>query len=327
MNLICITESELAQWTSRRYLDALSSRVLTGYGSVTTDVFCTSPYLKLDDARGRIIVNLKENWQSLSTRINTSKDINCVSIPLDAIHEIAPTMDQYAKRLGTYQLPIAHWSAEEVWDEWLVAQAVMEIHRAIASETSKVGCLDRDFLSRTELINAIIKMSLRPDEILKDDFLLLGWAEVFTRRDSWLQWLRVNGHLDNTSMLKATAEKTSTDLGYLKTNFSFEVIDADKGWTLQEITEETLAEFNQCDLEKSQESKLASPPLFSIAAYLRMYDEIHNGGKDWQLVFNLLRFTKYSVSTLHADIIAVALLATLKPDEIYSIGLREKYMT
>ena len=325
MNLICITESELAQWTSRRYLDALSSRVLTGYESINTDVFCTSPYLKLDDARGRIIVNLKDHWQSISTKINTSKEINCVSIPLDAIQEIAPTMDQYAKRLATYQLPIAQWSVEKIWDEWLVTQAVMEIHRAIASETSKIGCLDRDFLSRTELINAIIKMSLRPDEISNDGSLLLGWSEVFTRRDSWLQWLRVNGHLDNTSMLKATAEKVSTDLDYLKTSFSFEVIDADKGWSLQDITEETLAEFNQCDLEKSQESKLASPPLLSIAAYLRMYDEIHNGGKDWRVVFNLLRFTKYSVSTLHADIIAVALLASLKPDEIYSIGLKEIY--
>jgi len=76
MNLICITESELAQWTSRRYLDALSSRVLTGYESVTTDVFCTSPYLKLDDARGSIIVNLKDHWQTVSTNINTSKEIN-----------------------------------------------------------------------------------------------------------------------------------------------------------------------------------------------------------------------------------------------------------
>lgn len=327
MNLICITESELAQWTSRRYFDVLNSRILTGYGSVTSDVFFTSPYLKLDDARGRIIVNLKEDWQSLSTRINTSKNINCVSIPLNAIQEIAPTMDQYAKRLATYQLPIAQWSAEKIWDEWLVSQAVMEIHRAIASETSKVGCLDRDFLSETEMINAIIKKSLRPNEISKEDSLLEGWSEVLMRRDTWLQWLRVNGHLDNTSMLKASAEKVSTDLGYLQLNFSFDVINTDKGWTLQDITEEKLAEFNRHDLEKFQHSKVASPPLFSIAAYLRMYDEIHNGGRDWRLFFNLLRFTKYSVSTKHADIIAVALLASLKPDEIYSIGLKEIYMS
>ena len=65
MNLICITESELSQWVSRRYFDTLAARILDGCESVTADIFCTSPYLKLEDARGRIIINLKYNWKDL----------------------------------------------------------------------------------------------------------------------------------------------------------------------------------------------------------------------------------------------------------------------
>jgi len=92
MNLICITESELAQWVSRRYLDTLAARILTNLDCVTTDIFCTSPYLKLDDARGRIIVNLNQNWRELSLKLNTACDVDAISIPIAAILEIAPAL-------------------------------------------------------------------------------------------------------------------------------------------------------------------------------------------------------------------------------------------
>jgi len=60
MNLICITESELAQWVSRKNFDTLIARVLAERTEVTSDIFSTAPFLKLDDARGRVVVSLKE---------------------------------------------------------------------------------------------------------------------------------------------------------------------------------------------------------------------------------------------------------------------------
>ena len=80
------------------------------------------------------------------------------------------------------------------------------------------------------------------------------------------------------------------------------------------------------DLASIQLQTFTTPPLFCIVVYLRLYDEIHNGNKDWRVVFNLLRFTKYSVSSFHADVLTIALLGSLKAEEIYSLGLRDLYM-
>ena len=327
MNLICITESELAQWVSRRYLDTLTARILIDLDCVTTDIFCTSPYLKLDDARGRIIVNLNQNWRDLSLRLNTASNVDAMSIPIAAILEIAPAMEQYGKRLSTYHLPIAQWSAEKVWDAWLISQAVMEMRRAIAYETGRIGCFDRGFINKHQLINSVIEKSLRPKVPSGNDSLLQGWSFVLERRDSWLQCLRTEGHLDNQSMLKASAEKITEDIGYRSCDFSFDLADEDRGWNLQDITSEILTQFTNYDLENLQKSNLEAVPLFCIVTYLRLYDEIHNGNKDWRVVFNLLRFTKYSVSLIGADILTVALLATLKAEEIYSLGLQDLYMS
>ena len=327
MNLICITESELSQWVSRRYFDALTARIMEGRESLTTEIFCTSPYLKLDDARGRIIVNLKWNWRNLSLRLKAFQHIDFMSIPVDAILEIAPAMDQYAKRLGAYQLPIAEWSVEKIWDEWLINQAVMETRRAIVSETVRIGCVDRGVIHNEDFVSLIIRKSLRPEVVLGSESLLMGWANVLEKRDAWLHWLRVEGHLDNPSMLKASAEKISNDLGYQSANFNFELVDEDRGWKIQDITADIIQEFSRCDSYNSELQILQTPPIFCMTVYLRLYDEIQHGNKDWRVIFNLLRLTKYSVNALHADILTVTLLASLKAEEIYSFGLRDAYMS
>ena len=97
-------------------------------------------------------------------------------------------------------------------------------------------------------------------------------------------------------------------------------------WDTSDINSEILQQFTNYDSENLQNSKFAIPPLFCIVTFLRLYDEIHNGNKDWRVVFNLLRFTKYSVSSFHADILTVALLASLKADDIYNLGLLDLYM-
>jgi hypothetical protein len=326
MNLICITESELAQWVSRKNFDTLSARVITEQETVTRDIFSTSPYLKLDDARGRIVVNLKDNWNHTTHRIITAKNIDVVSIPLDAIAEIAPTMDQYAKRLETYKLPIAKWSVEKIWDEWLINQAVFETYRAIVFEINKIGCVDKETISNEKLIKAIIEKSLRPNIAFGKESVLLGWEKIFELRDDWIQALRVKGHLDNTSMLKESIELINNGITNHSLNFDLQIIDEERGWEFQDITPETLEHFSNHDSASIELETSTVPPLFCIAAYLRLYDEIHNGNKDWRVVFNLLRFTKYSVSSLHADVLAIALLATLKAEEIYSLRLRDLYM-
>lgn len=326
MNLICITESELAQWVSRKNFDTLSARVLTEQESVTRDIFSTSPYLKLDDARGRIVVNLKDTWKHTSQKVISTKNIDIVSIPLDAIAEIAPTMDQYAIRLETYKLPIAKWSIEKIWDEWLVNQAVSETYRAVVTEINKIGCVDKETISNENLIKAIIEKSLRPKIATGKDSILLGWEKVFEQRDDWIQALRVKGHLDSTRMLKASIEIINNGTANHSIDFDFQINDEERGWEFQDVTSEALEYFSKHDSARIQLQTFATPPLFCIAAYLRLYDEIHNGNKDWRVVFNLLRFTKYSISSLHADLLTIALLGSLKAEEIYSLGLRDLYM-
>jgi len=326
MNLICITESELAQWVSRKNFDTLSARVITGQETVTRDIFSTSPYLKLDDARGRIVVNLKDTWKHTSHRIITAKNIDVVSIPLDAIAEIAPTMDQYAKRLATYKLPIAKWSVEKIWDEWLINQAVSETYRATVFEINKIGCIDKETISNENLIKAIIEKSLRPNIASGKESVLLGWEKVFEQRDDWIQALRIKGHLDSTRMLKASIEIINDGINNHSFNFDIHINEEERGWEFQDVTREALEYFSKHDSALIQLQTFATPPLFCIAAYLRLYDEIHNGNKDWRVVFNLLRFTKYSISSLHADVLTIALLGSLKAEEIYSLDLRDLYM-
>lgn len=326
MNLICITESELAQWVSRKYFDTLSARVITKQKTVTRDIFSTFPYLKLDDARGRIVVNLKDTWKYTSHKISTAKNIDVVSIPLDAIAEIAPTMYQYAKKLETYKLPIAKWSVEKIWDEWLINQAVSERYRAVVTEIKKIGCVDKENTSNENLIKAIIEKSLRPNIASGKESVLLGWEKVFEQRDDWIQALRVKGHLDSTRMLKASIEIINDGITNHSLNFDLQINEEERGWEFQDVTREALEYFSKHDSARIQLQTFATPPLFCIAAYLRLYDEIHNGNKDWRVVFNLLRFTKYSISSFHADVLTIALLGSLKAEEIYSLGLRDLYM-
>jgi len=326
MNLICITESELAQWVSRKNFDTLSARVITEQETVNRDIFSTSPYLKLDDARGRIVVNLKDDWKHASHKISTGKNIDVITIPLDAIAEIAPTMDQYAKRLEVYMLPIAKWSIEKVWDEWLINQAIAETYRATVFEINKIGCVDKETINNEKLIKAIIEKTLRPNITSGKESVLMGWDKVFEQRDDWIQALRVNGHLDSTQMLKASIEIIMNDTPNNSIDFDLQINDEERGWEFQDVTTEALEYFSKFDSANIQLQTFTTPPLFCKAAYLRLYDEIHNGNKDWRVVFNLLRFTKYSVNSLHADVLTIALLTSLKAEEIYSLGLRDLYL-
>jgi hypothetical protein len=300
--------------------------VLTEQEIMTRDIFSTSPYLKIDDARGRIVVSLKENWKHTSQKISTGKNIDVVLIPLDAIAEIAPSMDQYAKRLETYKLPIAKWSIEKVWDEWLISQAVSETYRAAVTEINKIGCVDKETISNEKLIKAIIEKSLRPNMGSGEESVLMGWEKVFEQRDDWIQALRTQGHLDSTRMFKASIELISNRISNHSLDFDFQVNDEERGWEFQDVTEETLEHFSNHDSARIKQENFTVPPLFCMAAYLRLYDEIHNGNKDWRVVFNLLRFTKYSVSSFHADVLTIALIGSLKAEEIYSLGLRDLYM-
>ena len=326
MNLICITESELAQWVSRKHFDTLIERVLTEQTEVTSDIFSTAPFLKLDDARGRVVVSLKDDWKNLSSNVCNAKNFEVVSIPVEAIIEIAPTMDQYAKRLATYALPIATWSIEKIWDKWLINQAVNESYRATIHEIKKIGCTNKEISQDQIFLKALIEKSFRPNKASNNNSILMGWEKILEHRGDWIHALRVNGHLDNTSMLNASVELIISSL--LSKNIwpNLQIIDEERGWEFQDISHENLQQISAFDLEVTQNQTSLLPPLFCIVAYLRLYDEIHNGNKDWRTFFNLIRFTKYSVNSFHADIVLFALIASLKTEEIYSLGLRDLYM-
>jgi hypothetical protein len=303
MNLICVTESELAQWISRKYLDTLATRVFSDLEVLTPNVFYGGPYLKQEDARGRIIVSVKDTWKKLSLFQDNCQSAEVVSIPVSEIIEIAPSMDQHANKLAaTYRLPIARWSAEQEWDKWLFNQATLEISRAIFTETSRAGCI--------------------PDSTTNQENSINGWGLVLEKRHTWVQSLRVKGHLEHTSMFLASLVQVSSEISYRSTTFNFDLQSADRGWIFEDMSDEIIQELDKFDLENN----LKIPPIFCVVAYLRLYDEIQNGNKDWRVIFNLIRFTKYSVSSLHADIMMVSLLSSLKAEEIYSTGIPEIYM-
>ena len=323
MNLICVTESELAQWISRKYLDTLVSRVFEEIPDLAPIVFYGGPYLKLEDARGRIIVNLKNTWKKRNTISENFLDVAVVSIPVDEIIEIAPSMDQHANKLATtYRLPIASWSAEKEWGKWLFMQATLEIRRAIISETGRAGCIGKKLLKNEDLLTKIIRSSLRPLATADCESLISNWEIIFEKRDEWIQSLRVNGHLEHTSMFLATLVLVTTEISGQGKNFNFDLKSEDRDWNFADINKQIIEELEKNDLNK--DSKI--PPLFCVAAYLRLYDEIQNGKKNWRSIFNLFRFTKYSISSHHADIMLVSLLSALKAEEIYSTGIAEIYM-
>ncbi len=326
MNLICITESELAQWVSRKHFDTLIARVLTEQIEVTCDIFSTAPFLKLDDARGRVVVNLKDGWKNLSSNACVAKNFEVVSIPVEAIKEIAPTMDQYAKRLATYALPIATWSIEKIWDKWLITQAVSENYRAAIHELKKIGCIDKEISQNEIFLKSLIEKSFRPDKVSSNESILMGWDKVLAHRDDWIQALRIEGHLENTSMLNASVKLIVNSLLGKNDWANLQIIDEERGWEFQDISAENLQQFSALDSEITKNQSTQYPPLFCVATYLRLYDEIHNGNKDWRTFFNLIRFTKYSVNSIHSDIALFSLIASLKTEEIYSLGLRDLYM-
>jgi hypothetical protein len=322
MNLLCITESELAQWVSRKYLDTLATRVFENIEALAPVVFYGGPYLKQEDARGRIIVSLKDTWKNLNGAADNFQNTVVVSIPVDEIIEIAPSMDQHANKLAaTYRLPIAGWSAEKDWDTWLFNQAALEIKRAIASETGRAGCIEKDLLKNQALLAEIIKKSLRPARTITNANLE-GWGIIFEKRDEWLQSLRVNGHLEHTSMFLASLVQVSTEISGRSQMFGFDLQSEDRDWNFEDINKQIIEELEKIDLDNN----LKNPPLFCVAAYLRLYDEMRNSNKNWRAIFNLFRFTKYSVSSHHADIMLVSLLSSLKAEEIYSTGISKIYM-
>jgi len=171
----------------------------------------------------------------------------------------------------------------------------------------------------------LIEKSLRPKVVLGNESLLHGWSYVLENRDSWLQGLRIEGHLENQSMLLASAKTVAKDIGHPLSEFSLLTIDEDRTWKIHDITPEIIQQFIDFDSANINNSKIIIPPLFCIVTYLRLYDEIHNGDKDWRVVFNFLRFMKYSLGSTNANAMAVVLLASLKVDEIYSLKIKENY--
>lgn len=318
MNLICVTESELSQWVSRKYLDTLATRVFTGIDNLTPTVFYGGPYLKQEDARGRIIVNLKDTWRRLNITPDNFTQADIFSISVDEIIEIAPSMDGHANKLRTtYRLPIASWSAEKEWNSWLLGQATLEIRRAIIIESGRAGCIEKEVLNDLDLVTQIIRKSLRPELSTNDPNLIGCWGIIFEKRDAWIQSLRVNGHLEHTSMFLASVIEVSNEIFEESRTFDYKLPSEDRGWHFQDIPIEFMEELERFDLE----TNLKIPPLFCIAAYLRLYDEIQSGNKDWHTIFSLFRFTKYSVSSYHAEVMLISLLSCLKAEEIYAIGI------
>ena len=281
--------------------------------------------MKLDDARGRLVINLKDDWKNLSSTVCNAKSFEVVSIPLEAIIEIAPTMDQYTKKLATYALPIAKWSIEKIWDKWLMSQAVNETYRATILEVKKIGCTGKAISQNEIFLKALIEKSFRPDKVSNNESTLMGWEKVLHHRDDWIQALRMKGHLDNTSMLNASVELIVNSVLGKNDWPNLQIIDEERGWKFQDISAENLQQFSALDLEIAQNRSTQYPPIFCVAAYLRLYDEIHNGNKDWITFLTLIRFTKYSVNSFHADIVLLALISSLKTEEIYGLGLRDLY--
>lgn len=325
LNLICVTESELLQWQSRKLMHLAADRVLSA-GSEKLSLFALAPFVKLDDAKARVVVNLGQHFSKSGAIHPAYNNPNVISITWGQIKGIAPALPQFKRRLDGFKLPVETWDLSEFWDEWLVAQSCYERTEALKIVLGKLGFNDADFIADALMLSSIVRTVLRPGELADRSSVPHGWRSLLQNRDAILKKLRFDGHSDRTSFLGASISELVRTNGADPCGSGLEeLVEArESGWRFQDLSGQVLELIY----------KLSGPAPFSMeervslvfgAVYLRLFDELFYGQKDWLICFNLLRFAKYSLDSKQTDFLTAVIAASFPAEELLSLNLPTRF--
>lgn len=322
--LICITESELLQWRSRGLMHVAAQRITSG--SPDASLFALAPLLKLDDAKSRVIVNLGRRFSKFEASHPSFKHAGVLSILWSHIQSISPVIPQFKRRLDDFDLPVEDWDFSKLWDEWLVTQNCYERTEALKDFLGKLGFNSTEFVADTLTLSAIVRTVVRPVESVDRLLVPQGWKTLVQSRDSILKKLRFDGHSDRTSFLGASISELVRINGAYSSGSSLAgIIDVrETGWEFQDLSGQTLTVIYELSGAEPFSMKDKVSLIFG-AIYLRLFDELFYGQKNWQLCFNLLRFAKYSLDSIQTDFMTAFIAASFPADELRSLNLPTKF--
>jgi hypothetical protein len=303
--ITCISYIELSQWIRRGRIHILPQRIISYKGDISKEVdlsiFASGEMLKLEDAKARILVVLNEkNIKSFEHHpFCISKNI--LDIPLESIKGIAPILERYRRNLSEYDLPILDWAADEEWDDWLIWQGAHEKIFAIKRLFLKIGYSSNFFERPMKDLYSLAKISFRPEMLVEDiPPGFENWISLLKARDSVLQKLRVDGFCGTTEFF------TRSILEYLHqttpgVEVQLQVNDcqvSERGWMPSDLGEAYISYIKNLTEKNSLRTNIRvesenSCFLLLVAAYLRIFDELHYGVKDWKMVSKILSFIKF----------------------------------
>jgi len=145
-------------------------------------------------------------------------------------------------------------------------------------------------------------------------------------RDVILRKLRFDGHSDRISFLESSVIEILQLNGNSQFDFKLDelVISKDRGWQFQDLTLPVINFINSYGGDRPNSMDHRISPIFG-AIYLRIYDEIFYGQKNWNLCFNLLRFSKYSLDSQQTDFLTLSIFGSLSPEDIRAVDLVDKF--
>ena len=130
LHLLCITENELMQWRARGLMHIASGRVLPR-GTEKDTLFALAPLGKLEDAKARIVVQLKDDWCAELSKHPKFGSLNVLSLDWRHVESLTSVLPQFGHRLEGYGVRIGDLDFSEQWEAWLLAQGSYERTKAI----------------------------------------------------------------------------------------------------------------------------------------------------------------------------------------------------
>jgi len=314
---VCITESELLQWIARGRIHLLKDRVIFNNEGDDLSLFAACPALKLDDAKGRVIVALHHSALDDRRLLKSAKYKAVLDLVISDIESISPILPQHSKRLETLGLPISLSNYEKEWDFWLLEYGAHERFYAISEVFNKIG-----WTINSNLNDSSVKLAMRPNEPrLMESLIEKKWLNLLKKRDAILQSLRFEGHSGSSSFFAASIKQI---IGINNTNHQLsndiDLPKSESAWSLKDLNSEIIDQLTTLD----QTFNPDIPIIFQIT-YLRIFDEIHYGEKNWETVFNLMRYLAYSINKETACTCLFYLLCSINVEKLRADNLPRKF--
>jgi len=318
--VVCISESELLQWVARGRIHLLLDRVIQdplAEGVLDVSLFASCPVLKLDDAKGRVWVSLSKDSVSGSRAHPYAHYKNVLDLPITDIQAVGSILPQYKRRLENLTLPISEATLEAQWDAWIGIQGAYERYCVIQDIYRKIG-----FELPKNLDADAIRMAMRPkDQSWETPPGLTGWKNLIAHRDEILQKLRFDGHAgEKTFFAASVASLIKVGGAEIELPPALHMVKGEGPWEIKDISHEILNDLQRVDGQTNLEL-----PIFIGAAYLQSFDELHYGNKNWQSIFSIARFCKYTVSDVNATELLFFTLGSLSADALLAANLPRQF--